>query len=125
MILDTTALSDFLKEEPGIRPIVAGSASFNIPVIVLGEYRFGLRLSKSREVLEAKLDELIKDVRVLPIEEPTTVAYADIRSELKAAGTPIPEHDLWIAALVRQHSLPRLSKDRHFDRVQGISRVSW
>ncbi len=85
LILDTTALSDFLQEEPGIKRDVTSSTSFNIPVIVLGEYRFGL----------------------------------------KAAGTPLPENDLWIAALVRQYDLPLLSKDRHFDNVQGISRLSW
>ena len=66
MILDTTALSDFLKEEPGIKRNVTSSSSFNIP-----------------------------------------------------------ENDLWIAALVRQYDLPLLSKDRHFDSVQGISRLSW
>ena len=125
MILDTTALSDFLKEEPGIRLNVAGSTSFNIPVIVLAEYRFGLRLSKYRQILEEKLEGLLKDIQILPIEEQTTVMYADIRSEPKAAGTPIPENDLWIAALVRQYDLPLLSKDSHFDSVQGISRLSW
>ncbi len=125
MIVDTMALSDFLKEEPGIKRNVAGSTSFNIPVMVLGEYRFGLRLSKYRQILEAKLEELLKDVQILPVEEQTTGMYADIRSELKAAGTPIPENDLWIAALVREYDLPLLSKDRHFDNVQGISRLSW
>ncbi len=125
MILDTTALSDFLIEEPGIKRNVTSSTSFNIPVIVLGEYRFGLRLSKYRQILEEKLQELLKDVQVLPIEEQTTVVYADIRCELKAAGTPIPENDLWIAAIVRQYDIPLLSKDRHFDNVRGISRLSW
>lgn len=125
MILDTKALSDFLKEEPGIKRNVTSSTSFNIPVIVLGEYRFGFRLSKYRQILEEKLQELLKDVQVLPIEEQTTVVYADIRCELKAAGTPIPENDLWIAAIVRQYDIPLLSKDRHFDNVRGISRLSW
>ncbi len=31
----------------------------------------------------------------------------------------IPTNDLWIAALCRQHSLPLLSRDRHFDLVAG------
>jgi len=125
MILDTAALSDFLKEEPGIKRNVTSSTSFEVPVIVLGEYRFGLRLSKHRQILEEKLEGLLKDVQVLTIEEQTTVVYADIRCELKAAGTPIPGNDLWIAALVRQYDLPLLSQDKHFDSVQGISRLGW
>jgi len=125
MILDTAALSDFLKEEPGIKRNVTSSTSFEVPVIVLGEYRFGLRLSKHRQILEEKLEGLLKDVQVLTIEEQTTVVYADICCELKAAGTPIPGNDLWIAALVRQYDLPLLSQDKHFDSVQGISRLGW
>jgi tRNA(fMet)-specific endonuclease VapC len=46
-------------------------------------------------------------------------------AELKRAGTPIPTNDLWIAALCRQHDLPLLSRDRHFDRVPGLRRIAW
>ena len=36
-----------------------------------------------------------------------------------------PSNDVWIAALCRQHSLPLLSRDLHFDAVPGIKRVTW
>jgi len=36
-----------------------------------------------------------------------------------------PANDLWIAALCRQHPLPLLSRDRHFDGVNGIKRIGW
>jgi len=55
----------------------------------------------------------------------TAAEYAAIRSELKQVGRPIPANDVWIAALCRQHKLPVLSKDRHFDRVKGLRRVQW
>lgn len=51
--------------------------------------------------------------------------YAEVRSELKKAGTPIPANDGWIAALCRQHDLPLLSQDKHFDSVKGLRRVDW
>ena len=51
--------------------------------------------------------------------------HSSIRTELKKAGTPIPSNDVWIAALCRQHSLPLVSRDRHFDCVAGIKRVEW
>jgi predicted nucleic acid-binding protein len=44
---------------------------------------------------------------------------------LRLAATPIPENDLWIAALARQHSLRLASRDAHFDKVPGLHRVSW
>ena len=55
----------------------------------------------------------------------TARQYATIRKELKEAGTPIPWHDLWIAAQARQHFLPILSRDTHFDYVRGITRLTW
>ena len=49
--------------------------------------------------------------------------YAAINLELRQTGKPIPTNDLWIAALCRQHDLPLLSRDRHFDAVSGIQIV--
>lgn len=51
--------------------------------------------------------------------------YAQIRSELKKAGTPISSNDLWIAAVARQHRLPLMSLDGHFDAVHGLKRIGW
>ena len=51
--------------------------------------------------------------------------YADIREELPAAAAPIPENDVWIAALCRQHHLAVASRDGHFDKVSGLKRVTW
>jgi len=62
---------------------------------------------------------------VLDVGEVTSAQYAELRLELKRAGTPIPTNDLWIAALCRQHAWPILSRDRHFDLVKGVMRVSW
>jgi len=59
------------------------------------------------------------------VDRGTADEYAEIRSELKRAGRPIPGNDLWIAALARQHALPLLSRDRHFDLVPGLKRVGW
>ena len=61
----------------------------------------------------------------LAINERTAFHYAEIRFELKQKGTPIPANDLWIAALARQHDLPILSRDQHFDRVAGLRRIGW
>jgi predicted nucleic acid-binding protein len=62
---------------------------------------------------------------VLDINEPTTHHYAEIVLGLKRSGKPIPTNDLWIAALCRQHSLPLLSRDRHFDLVAEMKRIGW
>ena len=46
MILDTNALSVFLKKDPAILRYVGDAEEFCVPVIVLGEYRYGLSGSR-------------------------------------------------------------------------------
>ena len=125
MILDTSALSAFLKNEPGIGTVVAQAHALFVPVIVTGEYRFGLQRSSHRAALTAKLEVVLADVRILVIDEATSRVYAVVRDELRAAGTPIPENDVWTASLARQNGLPLLSADAHFDHVAGVERRSW
>ena len=62
---------------------------------------------------------------VLDVNSETARHYADVREELRRAKTPIPENDLWIAALARQHDLPVITRDAHFDNVPGIRRIGW
>ena len=125
MILDTNALSAVADAEPGVVTVYRQAASMELPAIVLGEYRFAVGQSRRRSEYERWLRELIAATRVLVIEEETSRHYAGIRAALKKAGHPIPSNDLWIAALCRQHRLPLLSKDRHFDAVEGLDRVGW
>jgi tRNA(fMet)-specific endonuclease VapC len=125
MILDTNALSAVADDDPGVVAVLARADQMAIPVIVLGEYRYGIAQSRNRSIYEAWLTELLNDCMVLDINEPTTHHYAEITLELKRKGKPIPTNDLWIAALCRQHGLPLLSRDRHFDLVEGNSRMGW
>src|SRR5439155_26051849 len=96
-----------------------------VPVIVLGEYRFGIAQSRHRTSYENWLSEWLASVTVLDVDEETTRFYADIGLELKKKGKPIPTNDIWIAALSLQHSLPILSRDMHFDQVSGVERADW
>ncbi len=125
MILDTNALSAAADDDPAVVAVLARADQMAIPVIVLGEYRYGIAQSRNRAVHESWLADLLNDCMVLDITEPTTKYYAEIVLELKRKGKPIPTNDLWIAALCRQHSLPLLSRDRHFDWVAGNKRIGW
>jgi tRNA(fMet)-specific endonuclease VapC len=125
VILDTNGLSAVAEGDPALEPILRKAAQVAIPVVVLGEYRYGISQSRDRKRYEQWLCEYLPKFRVLEIDERTTISYASIRLELKKAGTPIPSNDAWIAALCRQHSLPVVSRDRHFDAVPGIKRLHW
>ena len=125
MILDTNALSAFFDDDRDLLALLANTPEVHLPVIVLGEYRFGLRGSRQRRTLLPKLDALEADSSVLDVDASTARNYAEVREELRQVGTPIPENDIWIAALARQHALEIVSRDAHFDCVRGVRRRTW
>ena len=59
-------------------------------------------------------------VNLIDVDEETARRYAVIFSTLRAAGTPIPTNDLWIAASAMQHGLRLLTADAHFEKVPQI-----
>jgi tRNA(fMet)-specific endonuclease VapC len=125
LILDTNALSAAADEHPGVISVLAGVRELALPVVVIGEFRYGIAQSRHKARYRRWLDGLITDCTVLDINEQTTHHYAAINVELRQTGKPIPTNDLWIAALCRQHDLPLLSRDRHFDLVSGVQRLDW
>ena len=125
MILDTNGLSAMADGDMQLQPLLQRAAEIAVPVIVLGEFRYGIRQSRHRTRYERWLAEVIASCRVLVVDEGTAGLYAEVRDELKRSGRPIPGNDLWIAALARQHALPVISRDQHFDSVPGLKRVGW
>ncbi len=125
MIVDTNALSAIVDGQPEVFPLMKQATILALPVIVLGEYRFGIAQVRQRAAYEQRLASFLPSYRIVAITEETSQYYADLRLELKHIGKPIPSNDLWIAALCRQHGLPLLSRDRHFDVVPDIRRVTW
>ena len=125
MILDTNALSAFVDGDPSVGEILRHQSRASIPVIVLGEFRYGIALSRHRAAYEQWLESHLGNFEVLMVNEETAHSYAALRVALKQKGQPIPANDAWIAALAMQHRLPVLSRDQHFDAVPHISRQSW
>lgn len=114
-----------MEDDEALHARIAAERTLCLPVIAIGEFRFGLLGSRLRERLAEKVGALLRDCVVFDVTEAMTQHYAELRHALKVAGTPIPANDLWIAALARQHALPILSRDGHFDHVPGIERITW
>ena len=125
MILDTNALSAYLDNVPAAVRIISDAPELAIPVVVAGEFAFGIAQSRYREAYERSLQRMLDRCEVLEIGIETARHYAAVRMELKLAGTPIPANDAWIAALSRQHAMPVMSRDSHFDFVGGLRRRTW
>lgn len=125
MILDTNALSAFIDGEPAVGDRLSVEAHVAIPVIVIGEFRYGISGSRHRGKYERWLEDHLPEFEILTVTEPTTLVYARVRVSLKKLGRPIPANDAWIAALALQHRLPVMSRDQHFDAVPGLRRETW
>jgi predicted nucleic acid-binding protein len=125
VILDTNAISAMAEDDRNILPVLRANPQIRVPVIALGEYRHGVLGSRRRVELEEWLSALLAVTPVLAVVEATSLHYAAIARELRSVGRPIPINDIWIASLARQHGLPILSRDGHFDEIQGIRRIDW
>ena len=125
MILDTNALSAFVDGDTALGDVLRRQPRLAIPVIVLGEFRYGIALSKHRSSYDAWLEAHLSHFDILSVTDETAVPYAALRVTLRRSGHPIPANDAWIAALALQHRLPVLSRDEHFDVVPDLDRQSW
>jgi len=125
LILDTNALSAFADGDEKLLRVVADETELALPVIVLGEYLYGIQQSRLRASYQTWLKANLPYFDLLPIVRQTAESYSEIRHELKTAGTPIPSNDLWIAALARHHRMPLVTRDAHFRVIQRLHVLVW
>lgn len=125
MILDTNAVSALADNDPGLIPILAATSTAALPFIAYAEFRYGLHGSNRPEAGLRLLADLATKLPLLFPTPETLEAYASLKDYLKRKGLRIPDNDLWIAALARQHDMPILSRDHHFDHVPEIQRIGW
>jgi tRNA(fMet)-specific endonuclease VapC len=72
-----------------------------------------------------RVDDLVRGYAILRVDETVAKAYGLILSQLRQKGTPIPDNDIWIAALAQQHSAAVVTRDTHFDAIDGLEVVRW
>ena len=122
--LDTNRLTDLLRGDARLAETLGVCDEVWIPLIVLGEIKAGFQGGTQRHRNEALLQRLLTKatVSVLMPGRETAEHYARIFVQLKRAGTPVPDNDLWIAALALEHDLTLITRDRHFERIPQLPR---
>ena len=123
--LDTNRYTDFCRGEAAVVEHIARAEKIFLPFVVLGELRAGFQLGTRAKQNESNLTRFLNSPRVtllLP-DEQTTHHYGNVFAQLRKQGTPIPTNDIWIAALVRQHDLILLARDKHFDHLPQLARL--
>lgn len=104
---------------------MASAAEVFVPVIAVGELYFGVARSGRPEANRAVLDQFIEPRVVLPCDLAVAREYGRLKGVLKTQGTPLPENDIWIAAMALRYGLTVASRDQHFREIAGLVTVEW
>src|SRR3954464_5304739 len=124
--VDTNRLTDLFRGDAELAERLGGGDEVWVPLMVLGEIKAGFQGGTQRRRNEALLQRFLAKatVSVLIPSRETAEHYARIFVQLKRAGTPVPDNDLWIAALALEHDLTLITRDRHFERIVQLPRES-
>lgn len=127
-LLDTNIVSNLVRRPDGAaarRLLAAGPERVALSIVVTCEIRFGLLKVGSRQLAQ-RLGRILEHFEVLPLEAPADAHYADIRTALERAGTPIGPNDLLIAAQARALDLILVTdNEREFSRVPDLRMENW
>ncbi|MBI5238049.1 MAG: type II toxin-antitoxin system VapC family toxin [Deltaproteobacteria bacterium] len=124
-LLDTNIIIALFSEDLKIREHIANASEVFVPSIAIGELYFGAYKSSKIQENHARIDEFALINTVLPCNADTARRYGDIKFRLKEKGRPIPENDIWIAAIAQQYDLTLVTRDTHFEAVGNFKIEVW
>jgi tRNA(fMet)-specific endonuclease VapC len=124
-LIDTNVVIALFAGEAGVQARLAAATQVFVPSTVIGELHYGAR--KSGRVAEnvRRVQEFAAGITVLPCDAATAAVYGEVKAALHLKGKPIPENDIWIAAIARQHDLTLVSRDEHFNPVDQLRVEKW
>jgi tRNA(fMet)-specific endonuclease VapC len=124
-LLDTNAIVAILEGDTAIQPLLTPPNETFVPVVAVAELYFGAEKSGRVEANIKRLDEFIRRRTVLKCDTQTERWYGRIEYQARRKGKSIPQNDIWIAAIAMQHGVTVLTRDKHFDDVDGLAKQGW
>jgi tRNA(fMet)-specific endonuclease VapC len=124
--LDTTIVVEHLRAKtPSIAQRFKEVATIYLPLTALGELLYGAYNSAFESKSLEQIEDFLNICAILGPGERTAHYYGRTKADLARQGKPIPQNDIWIAALALEHSLPLATRDRHFSFVPGLAILPW
>ena len=124
LLLDTNVVIDILRGSAKIRSIIEQSSQTAIPSVVLGELYYGAFNSSDPKKHVAQINDLLQIFETVEVNEEVAENYGTIKSELKKAGKPILENDIWIAATAKTNGFKLVTSDAHFNHILDLNLVN-
>lgn len=124
-LLDTNIVIGVFNGESLLQRRVTSTPEVFVSIVSLGELFYGARNSKHVQENVDRVEQFAASVTVLDCDSETARRYGLLKRELRERGTPIPENDIWIAALAGQHDLALVTRDNHFSAISELRREHW
>jgi len=124
-LLDTNIIIALFASEKELQEKLAQADEVFVPSVVLGELYFGAHKSARATKNSARIDELASNTAILSCDTETARHYGEVKNALRIKGHPIPENDIWIAAVALQHDLALATRDTHFNEIENLKTVVW
>jgi len=127
-LLDTNVFSELMGGNTTAIDFLGIDDTTGICVITLGEIIYGLErmpVSARRARLERALETLLASMAPpVSINSVVAMQYGRIKARLASAGRPLPENDLWIAAAAIDTGSTLITRDAHFQWIEGLMVVT-
>jgi tRNA(fMet)-specific endonuclease VapC len=124
-LVDTVAAIALLNRDQTIKAAFGSNTQISIPIITLGELYTGAENSGRVEENLRRVDEFASDAEIIFCDHETAREYGRISRQLRKKGRPIPQNDMWIAALAIQHNFILVTRDKHFSQIDGLQVKAW
>ena len=125
VLLDTNIIIALFRQDEAVLKHLQEATEILVPVIAIGELYYGAYKSRWSSKNIQRVQEFTAANTVLACDGQTAVAYGRVKNELRQKGTPIPENDIWIAAIALQNDLTLITRDAHFRKVGGLKVETW
>jgi tRNA(fMet)-specific endonuclease VapC len=124
-LLDTNAAIALVALDNHLAQLLNDADDVFASTITLGEMYFGAEKSARVGENQATVDRLVESIVVLSPDATSARLFGKAKQRLRVKGRPIPDHDIWIAVLAMQHTLTLLTRDAHFNEVEGLTLAGW
>ena len=124
-LLDTNIIIALFAGEKTVLDAAQEAEEIFIPAIVIGELYYGAENSSKRQANLTRIDSFVEVNVILDCDASTARWYGRVKQELKIKGRPIPENDIWIAALALHYDLSLVTRDGHFDEISSLDIRVW
>ncbi len=125
ILLDTNIVIGLFASDPAVLVRLSKTDHVFIPSIVIGELYFGAYKSAHPDQNVRRVDEFVATSAIVACDAVTAAHYGRIKKALREKGRPLPENDIWIAALAQQHNLTVASRDQHFKEIEDLPVEMW